>query len=183
MSTTKIVEDFEAGKFKLKLIAPSILVQVLPRPNTSSFLIIPDAHQNSPTREAVVIDVFNPKEINYNGKSFFAKPTVAIGDRVLMPWWAGRPLDGLSDRDWDCPYRIVRDRLPYDPMDQESQGIMCAIEPSDPNALSIQLAETIKFRDFISVNELVNRLFRNYHITPRDAKPIAESANPHKHDV
>jgi co-chaperonin GroES (HSP10) len=102
---------------------PGVLVRVLPKEQERHGIVLPDAQQNKPTAEGIVLVTYEPKELEIpdgNGGTYLKRCDVQIGDHVLFHAMHGRPAGWMDPDD----YRILRE-----------DEICAAVQHEDPVSL------------------------------------------------
>lgn len=96
------LRQYEEKNRKFTPLYPWVFVRVLPKEQTmKSGIILPAIEQNKTVHEAIVLAVWQPKYVKGNQLVSSFSP----GDHVLLPHWAGLPVEGFSAKH----YRVVKE--------------------------------------------------------------------------
>lgn len=128
-----LVKAYVEKKFNYKLLYPSIIVRVLPKPDHFGMLILPEAYRNKPVYEGVVMQTWEKKTIPTHKGVITVEPSVKQGDVVLFHHWAGIPVPGFND---DEQWRILSDKSVFNkPGHLDDPSPFCLIDLETLNPL------------------------------------------------
>lgn len=154
-----LVKAYVEKNFAYKLLYPSIIVRVLPKPDRFGLLYIPDQYKNKPVYEGVVMQTWEKKTVVIHGKEHILTPELKQGDLVLFSHWAGQPISvlGFDEEEW----RILPDKSVFNKpgyLDDPSPFCILDIEKENPK---------VKFSDLLCANNL-------YGSVPEDMQKFRE---------
>lgn len=170
------VDAFALYGRTFRLQAPHIMVRVLPREQaTASGIVLTGVQQNKPVEEGIVVSVYEPKTL-VSGR--VRTPSVAVGEHVLFPSYAGVPPPRMvpEKRYRMIPEDLISAVIEYDQPTMEEQIMEWFKTVRIPVDLPGGLTELSKAPSAEEISRsFAQQLLRSFWMTPVEVAPKTTS--------